>query len=163
MNGPESLNFKAHVGEELKSQLGLRAANVVGAARGWVEKGVFIDAVDRDVVSAAMAFMESPTENLAEIKKQAEIISQVLCGYMMQGEDTPPELDAVYNYLMTLQGANQISFIEAKLEEGVDVNTAEIQEPLTEVLGWAKVIARDCKDDTLLKAVNVLDGEMDSL
>jgi hypothetical protein len=163
MSSPESLSYKSHLGEELKSRLQMGSVGVLRGARDLIDRGGLVDDVDKKIVGAALEFMQNPSESLEDIMKQSRDVSEVLCGFQLQGADTPPEVDAVYNYLMTLQGANRICFIEAKLEEGLDVDSPEIQQVLTTTMGWATVIARDCKDDTLMKALQQLKEEMKSV
>ena len=163
MSSLESLSYKSHLGEELKSRLKMGSVGVLSGARDLIDRCGLVDDVDKKIVGAALEFMQNPAENLEAIMKQSRDVSEVLCGFQMQGADTPPAVDAVYTYLMTLQGANRICFIEAKLEEGLDANSAEVQQVLTTTMGWATVIARDCKDDTLLNALKQLQEEMKSV
>ena len=163
MSGVESMSYRAHVGEELKSQLVLRAAGVVGAARGLIERGELQDEADRNVVNAAAAFVENPSENLADVMKQSELVGQVVSGYEMQGAEAPAEVDAVYAHLLALQCIGKISFIETELEQNLDPSSAVVQQAMIVVLDWAKVLAKAYKDSTILTAVNALQEEMKSL
>lgn len=163
MGSPESPNYRAHVGEELKSQLALRAAGVVGAARGLIERGELQDEADRNVVNAAATFIENPAENLADVMKQSELVGQVVSGYEMQGAEAPTEVDAVYAHLLALQCTYKIRFIETELEQNLDPNSAVVQQAMIVVLDWAKVLSKAYKDDTILTAVNALQEEMKSL
>lgn len=163
MSGLDSLDYKAHLGVELLSQLGQRVNGVVSAATGLLERGDLQDEADRNVVSAAVGFLEHPSENLADIMKQSELVAQVLSGYEMHGMDTPPEVDGVYVYLLMLQGANRIQFVESEIEAGLDFGSADIQKALTVAFDWAKVLSRAYKDTVLLTAVTQLQEELKGL
>lgn len=163
MSSPESMSYRAHVGEELKSQLLLRAAEVVRAARGLIAYGELQDVADQNVVNGAAAFIENPSENLADVMKQSELVGQVVSGYEMQGAEAPIEVDAVYAHLLALQCTYKISFIETELEQNLDPSSAVVQQAMTVVLDWAKVLAKAYKDTTILDAVNALQEEMKSL
>lgn len=135
----------------------------VGAARGLIERGELQDEADRNVVNAAAAFVENPSENLVDVMKQSELVGQVVSGYEMQGAEAPTEVDAVYAHLLALQCIGKISFIETELEQNLDPSSAVVQQAMIVVLDWAKVLAKAYKDTTILDAVNALQEEMKSL
>ncbi len=120
------------------------------------------DATDRKMVMAAVAFIENPTEDLADIKNHTTNIGQVLGGFEQQGADLPPEIDAMHHYLLALQCVNQINFVEKELEQK-SPDLAKIQQAMVPALDWAKIISNGYKDGTLLSAVKKLQGRLDNL
>ncbi|MFA5828912.1 MAG: hypothetical protein WC843_00230 [Candidatus Gracilibacteria bacterium] len=120
------------------------------------------DETDRKMIVEAVAFIENPTENLADIKNHTTNIGHVLGGFEQQGADLPPEIDAMHHYLLALQCTNLINFVEKELEQSSPA-LAKIQQAMVPALDWAKIISNGYKDGTLLKAVKKLQGRLDSL
>lgn len=79
--------------------------------------GTIEDPTDRALVIAAAAFVESPTDSLAEIDSHMRNVSEVLTGYMMTGADAPPEVDALHADLLELFCQHHINAARTELSK----------------------------------------------
>lgn len=155
MSSPDSPDHtQPHLAQDLLLELKSRTSKVLGDIAALLESGAVEDEADRGVISAAVAFVENPTENLADIMGHTTNIGSVIGGYDMQGMDPPPAIDAMHAYLLALQCINRINFIEAGIEQGS--GSPEIQHAIAQALDWATVLSGGYKDATLLGTVNEL-------
>lgn len=142
----------------LKSRTGKILNNVLSLLKHDTIK----DETDRKMVMEAVAFIENPTEDLADIKNHTTNIGHVLGGFKEQRADLPPEIDGMHHYLLALQCVNQINFVEKELEQK-SPDLAKIQQAMVPALDWAEIISNGYKDGTLLRAVKKLQGRLDRL
>lgn len=84
-----------------------------------------VDEVDRSTINAAIEFIENPTEKLEDIQLHTTRIGEVCGGYEMQGNDTPPAIDALHAHFLSLQCLNRIDFVEHEMFNGVYVPPIE--------------------------------------
>ncbi len=120
------------------------------------------DETDRKLLKEAAAFIENPTENPADIKKQTMNIGQVLGGYEQQGAKLPPEIDALHRYLLTFSCINQVNFIEKELKQG-SPDLTKIKQAMVWAIDPATHLSRAYNDGSLLSAVNELQRKLDKL
>ncbi len=79
---------------------------------------------DRALAIAAAKFVESPTDNLAEIDGHLKNLGDVETTYMMDGVDAPAEIDAVHADLLKLFCQHHINAARAELAKAEPDNTA---------------------------------------
>ncbi|MFC1810563.1 hypothetical protein ACFLZH_03625 [Patescibacteria group bacterium] len=116
------------------------------------ERSGIEDEVDQKIVREAIAFIENPTENLSDIMSHTTIIAQVLAGYMMQGADEPPEIDAIHAYLLALQCINRVKFVEEGFaQESPDF--PEINKAANRGKDWAETLSKGYNDDAFYVSV----------
>lgn len=163
MSGPDSPDYiQAHLAEELLLTLQSKTGIVLSDIAALFESGAIEDETDRRFVAEAVKFIENPTENLSDIMLHTTEIGQILGGYEMQEKNAPSEIDAMHAYLLTLQCINRINFVEKSLEQGSPYSS-EIQHAMVLALDWATILSRGYQDNTLLSAVNELQGILNSL
>jgi hypothetical protein len=122
-------------------------------------KGDTITEVDRNIIVNAVAFIENPTENLPDIMAHMAIVGRVVGDYMVEGIDPPPEIDAVHGYLLALQCANRVNFIEEGLLQGGDDQT-EIREALELLTGWAKPLFKGYGNSSFIDIIDRLSANV---
>jgi len=163
MNTPDSSDIHhSNISEDLLPKLHSQTRGVLDGVEALLANGIE-DANDRTIVSAAMAFIEHPTEHLPDIILHTGNIGMVLVGYDMQGADIPPEIDAMNAYLLTLQCINRIKFIEGWHDKSTTSSPDTQQIPRQTIdltmefaLSEAAVLSRQYKDNTLNDALNEL-------
>jgi hypothetical protein len=77
--------------------------------------GSIEDATDRRLTIEAAAFVESPTDNLADIDGHLKNLGDVLTTFMMTGADAPAEIDALHCELQKLFCQHHIDAARAEL------------------------------------------------
>lgn len=133
---------------------------VAGAVRALLQHGTIEDATDRRLVAEATAFIEAPTGNLSDIVKHLSNIGEVLGGYMMQGADAPPQVDAMHAHLLGLQCQYHIAAVKAELKQA-SPDLSKIQRSLFLASEPAKNLSKGYKDDTLLKELQLMEQGID--
>ncbi len=154
MNIPDSPENSPRIFGNLLPLLESKKRGVLHAVHFFLQN-VTIDSTDRDIITKAMAFIENPTGNLADMKNQTADIEQVICGFMMEGKNIPKAIENMAAYLWTLQCIHGIQFIEAAIQDG-SIQSAAILIALNHVHDWATTLAKGYKDHTILNAVNEL-------
>jgi len=145
-----------HPSDDLMLQLRSKTGSILGNLTALLESGAIENEVDRKYMKNAAAFIEKPTENLADIDGHLINIGEVLCGYDMQGMDPPAAIDAMSAHLRALRCINRMGFIEAALENGT-ASSSNIKEAMTMAVDEATTLAKKVhKDDSLLNPVNEL-------
>lgn len=158
MSTPDSQDdAQTPLAPELLLRLQFRARKILNDVGS--ELSAIQDEIDRQFIIAAFRFIENPTEDLAEIMNHTTHIGEVIGGYDMQGMAPPPAIDAMHAYLFTLQCINRMNFVEVKLSQGSPISQ-EIQHAMAQALDWATLLARGYKDETMLSAVNELQGRL---
>lgn len=138
-----------------ETAMGVKKAVVIARITSLLERGP-LDEIDKTTIEAAVAFIENPSENLAEIQKHTIRIGEVAAGYMMQGENAPAEIDDLEAYLFSLQCMNRIKFIEEEMSRAVIINPSEITEAITLALDWATTLSKGYNDSSMLDEVQAL-------
>ncbi len=160
---------EANSSQDLLVELQSRTKNVVGGIDGLLQVGALEDETDRTLVVAARAFIENPSENLAEIMNHTTNIGQVLAGYEMQGADAAPAIHAMNAFLFALQCVNRINYVEG-WRDNFRTSSSDTQpstEPalnlaMAQALDWATILSNGYKDDTMLNAVHDLQSRLKS-
>jgi len=151
-NSPE----KDLVQPEIVSVSKPNTREVTAALRALLQREPLSDATDESLIAEAMAFVEVPTDDYAAIKKHGENIGIVLSGYLQQGMESPPEIDALHKYYQILLCRNRMDFVRAELQQG-----APDQEAIRSQVRMARMYAKAVKeygDGTLLEEVEELIG-----
>lgn len=163
MRKPDSQDHtQAHLTQDLLFALQSKTGTVLSAAEALLESGVIEDPADRQFVVDAVSFIRNPTENYSDIRNHAINIGNVAGGYEMQGADIPAAVDAMHAYLLTLQCINRMDFVEKELAGG-SPDFTKIKEAMIWAEDPATHLSRGYKDDTLLTAVNELQGRLNNL
>ncbi len=143
-NLSENAKHVSPAGEDAKS-------NVQAVLRyGSIE-----DATERELVIAAAKFVESPSENLAEIDGHMRNVSEVLTGFMMTGADAPPEVDALHADLLELFCQHHIDVARAQLASAEPDNAA-LDLAIRMALDSAKNLSKGYKIPSYLEEVEGL-------
>lgn len=143
-----------NLSQECLMKLKLQTGTVLSEIAALIESGP-IDETDREPINEAVAFIENPTEDLLDIMKHTYSIGLVVSGYMMQGADVPPAIDAMNGYLLAFQCINRMSFVEREVREG-DPNSSEVKDYISIALSEAITLSREYKGGNILSAVNEL-------
>lgn len=159
MKNPDSPDYSQ---DDLSEDLLIKMQSRTRAILDDVERITIEDEVDRNRVMKAGVFIENPTENLSDIRSNTTSIAHVVAGYMMQGAECPPEIDAMHGYLMALQCINLMKFIEEALVQGA-FDQLVIQDAMIRGKGNAKNLSKAYNDDTFLNAFDELQDKLDNL
>ncbi|MEQ1849876.1 MAG: hypothetical protein ABL890_04790 [Candidatus Peribacteraceae bacterium] len=110
---------------------------------------------DKMWIEEAIAFLDAPTELVSDIERHASNIGEVLAGYMQQGEDFPPEIDALHCQLSSLLYRHYVTSF--KTESGKHpCRTEKVKLAYSYALDIAKALSRGYQDDSFLKEVESL-------
>ncbi|MFC1656009.1 hypothetical protein ACFL3C_04010 [Patescibacteria group bacterium] len=130
---------EAPISPDLLLELELQKEKILSDIAILLEEGGIEDDVDQKIVREAIALIENPSENLEDIMPHTTNVAQVLAGYMMQGAEEPPEIDAMHGYLLALQCINRVKFAEEEFaQESPDV--AAINKAYSRGVDWAKTL-----------------------
>ncbi len=163
MEKPDSPDYtQPYLSQDLLLKMQSQTRGILDAAVALLEGGTVEDEVDREKIEKAAAFIENPTENLSDIMGHTTFIGHVMFGYMTQGEEYPPEIDALNGYLIALQCINRISFIEGEFAQG-SPDSSKIQEAIALGSPWAKRLSKWYDDDAFLNTFNELRDRLGNL
>ncbi len=139
-------------------------AATVSAIQALLSSETITDPTDKRNLEAATSFLASltGTEALADISKHGSAVAEVMSGYEMQGNDVPPEIDAVYLKLTVLQCQFHIDVVQAEMRQA-SPDKAKMQHPMKLALDIAKILAKGYKDDSKLQEVQALQSQIDRL
>ncbi|MBP9773870.1 MAG: hypothetical protein KBD00_04555 [Candidatus Peribacteraceae bacterium] len=107
------------------------------------------EAADIKMLTEASSFLNAPTENVADIARNASNVAEVMAGFEMQGEDPPEQIDAMHGQLLVLLCKSHIATAKGASE-------MEKSRALVLALDVANVLAKGYKNDSLLKEVEAL-------
>ncbi|EKD94042.1 MAG: hypothetical protein ACD_28C00003G0003 [uncultured bacterium] len=164
MNSPDSFLdcTPDPIAQTLLLELKSRTRSVLAGTLHLLQGGAIKDEIDRAILSEAATFIETPTESLEEIKSHTTAMGQVLAGYVMQGEDTPPAINVLDAYLWTLQCINRIQFVEEALErEGA--YSPDIAQAMLFAFDWATMLLSGHKNHAPFDAVKELQERLKNL
>lgn len=136
--------------------------DVAAAVKALLQHGTIENATDRRLIAEATAFIETPTENLSDIMRYTSNIGEVLSGYMMQGAEAPPEVDALHGHLHALLCQYHIRSVRTELKQAAP-DFPRIQDSMRLALGFAKILSKGYRDDSLLQEVQELQRNIDLL
>ena len=148
-----------YLSQELVLKAESQKVKILNDIAALLESGGIEDEVDQGIVRGAIAFIENPSEELSGIMSQTTIIAQVLAGYMMQGLDYPPEVDAIHGYLFGLQCISIIKLIEQAVNSP-DSSAVKIKKLMKRGRDWAKTLSKGYHDDTFHNAFNELGSNL---
>lgn len=132
-----------------------QTGTVTAAIRTLLSDEKIQDAGDRRHIAEALAFMETPTQNLPDIARHASSIGEVMSGYDMQGAEPPPEIDALNGHFQSLLFRAYLRDAEMKLTQEPR-NPAGGLHALRFALDIAKTFSKGYHDDTLLHQAHAL-------
>jgi hypothetical protein len=163
MNSLDSPGYSHdYLSQELVLSKEAQKVKILNDIAALIDRGGIEDESDRGIVDGAIAFIKNPTEELSIIMSKTTILGQVLGGYLMQGADIPPEIDAIHGYFLGLQCISKIKLIEVELLKG-DPDSVKIQGAMARGLDWAKTLSKGYNDNTFLDAFNELQDNIGKL
>ncbi|MFA7278319.1 MAG: hypothetical protein WC101_05060 [Candidatus Gracilibacteria bacterium] len=141
---------KGHLSLDFFRQLSIQTDAVLRDIAVLLETAT-LDPMDRLMIGQVTDLIKHPTNVLSDIEAETVRIANVCAGYMMQGEDVPPAIDAISDYLFALQCVNRISFVEEAIERK-DFYDPEVFEAWNRAFEWAIY----SENDALVRAVDDL-------
>lgn len=114
------------------------------------------DATDRQLAVDAQAFIDAPTDNLADIDRHLLNIGDVETAFMMAGEDAPPEFDALHIELLKLFCQHHINAARAELAR-TEPDATTLDLAMRMALDSAKNLAKGYQVSSYLEEVQQLE------
>jgi hypothetical protein len=137
---------------------------ILSAVRTLLSSEAVSDPADRTILADAIAFLEAPQsqEVASNVSIHAANVAQVMAGFEMQGQDAPPEIDAVYMRLTLQECQQHIHAARTEARKPIADKAAALH-AITLALDVAKILARGYKNDSMLKEAEVLQQEINRL
>lgn len=141
---------------ELSLKLESKTKELLDGIRKLLEGDSIENQADRQIIEAAIAFIEQPEKVMKDIKEHTTNVGNIVVEYEMSPEDAlPPKINALYSYLLSLQCINRISFVERMLKKNPPDKT-KIEGGLNTAESSASILANEYKDGTFIDAVKLL-------
>jgi formate dehydrogenase maturation protein FdhE len=152
MNSPESAgNEWVNLAPELRQKVLPQAEDVLDWVREFLAEGPLADEKNRPRIEAAIAFLESGSDEYREMSHQGLYIKLICIGYNERGQAALP-LEKMSRYFEYLEFVNRVAFIEEKISQD-SPDREQIRRAMYEAGERAVVLTNRYGDDTMRYAL----------